>query len=110
MGWFDKRKKKDQAMRFSIGINFYIGKNKNLNYENYITNSRYNYPFIFLLSCNEELVEQAQSGILKGKVVKRGTNVPLGNVKILLHPLPKRYLRVQMVLLRLKTCPLEIIL
>lgn len=39
-----------------------------------------------LIACNEELVDQAQSGILKGKVVKRGTNVPLGNVKIFTAP------------------------
>lgn len=41
---------------------------------------------IFLISCNEELVEQTQTGILKGKVVKRGTNQPLANVKIYTTP------------------------
>ncbi|BAP30278.1 fibronectin type III [Chryseobacterium sp. StRB126] len=39
-----------------------------------------------LFSCNEDLVEQAQTGILKGKVVKRGSNVPLANVKIFTNP------------------------
>lgn len=39
-----------------------------------------------LFSCNEDLVEQAQTGILRGKVVKRGSNVPLANVKIFTNP------------------------
>lgn len=39
-----------------------------------------------LFSCNEDLVEQAQTGMLKGKVVKRGSNVPLANVKIFTNP------------------------
>ncbi|MDR2235530.1 MAG: carboxypeptidase-like regulatory domain-containing protein [Chryseobacterium sp.] len=39
-----------------------------------------------LFSCDEDLVEQAQTGILKGKVVKRGTNVPIPNVKIFTAP------------------------
>lgn len=39
-----------------------------------------------LFSCNEDLVEQAQTGILKGKVVKRGSNIPLANVKIFTNP------------------------
>ncbi|MDN3694543.1 carboxypeptidase regulatory-like domain-containing protein [Chryseobacterium tructae] len=39
-----------------------------------------------LFSCNEDLVEQAQTGTLKGKVVKRGSNVPLANVKIFTTP------------------------
>ncbi|GEJ48105.1 carboxypeptidase-like regulatory domain-containing protein [Chryseobacterium sp. ON_d1] len=45
--------------------------------------------FIFafcLFSCSEDLVEQAQTGILKGKVVKRGSNVPIPNVKIFTNP------------------------
>ncbi|KFC18268.1 carboxypeptidase-like regulatory domain-containing protein [Chryseobacterium sp. FH1] len=41
---------------------------------------------IFLISCNEELVEETQSGILKGKVVRRGSNEPLANVKIFTTP------------------------
>ncbi|MFP3593612.1 carboxypeptidase-like regulatory domain-containing protein [Chryseobacterium sp. SIMBA_038] len=41
---------------------------------------------VCLLSCNEELVDQAQTGILKGKVVKRGTNEPIANVKIFTAP------------------------
>lgn len=41
---------------------------------------------LFLISCNEELVEQTKTGILKGKVVKRGTNEPLANVKIFTTP------------------------
>lgn len=39
-----------------------------------------------LFSCDEDLVEQAQTGLLKGKVVKRGTNVPIPNVKIFTAP------------------------
>ncbi|MFZ4930980.1 carboxypeptidase-like regulatory domain-containing protein [Chryseobacterium sp. Mn2064] len=39
-----------------------------------------------LFSCSEDLVEQAQTGALKGKVVKRGSNVPLANVKIFTTP------------------------
>ncbi|MGH1520408.1 carboxypeptidase-like regulatory domain-containing protein [Chryseobacterium sp. JK1] len=43
--------------------------------------------FIYcLFSCSEDLVEQAQTGALKGKVVKRGSNVPLANVKIFTTP------------------------
>ncbi|HCR75868.1 MAG TPA: hypothetical protein DIW37_05590, partial [Chryseobacterium sp.] len=41
---------------------------------------------LLLFSCNEELVDQAQTGTLKGKVVKRGTNVPIANVKIFTSP------------------------
>lgn len=41
---------------------------------------------IFLVSCNEDLIDQAQSGTLRGKVVKRGTNVPIENVKIFTAP------------------------
>lgn len=40
----------------------------------------------FMGSCSEELVEQAQTGILKGKVVKRGTNEPIQNAKIYTTP------------------------
>lgn len=39
-----------------------------------------------LFSCSEDLVDQAQTGTLKGKVVKRGTNVPIPNVKIFTAP------------------------
>lgn len=39
-----------------------------------------------LFSCSEDLVEQAQTGTLKGKVVKRGSNTPLANVKIFTTP------------------------
>ncbi|WEK71006.1 MAG: carboxypeptidase regulatory-like domain-containing protein [Candidatus Chryseobacterium colombiense] len=41
---------------------------------------------IFLVSCNEDLIDQVQSGTLRGKVVKRGTNVPIENVKIFTAP------------------------
>ncbi|SHK46344.1 carboxypeptidase-like regulatory domain-containing protein [Chryseobacterium polytrichastri] len=41
---------------------------------------------VCLFSCNEELVDQAQTGILKGKVVKKGTNEPIPNVKIFTAP------------------------
>ena len=44
---------------------------------------------ILMVSCNEELVEQTQAGILKGKVVKRGSNTPLANVKIFTNPTTK---------------------
>lgn len=39
-----------------------------------------------LFSCNEELVGEAQTGILKGKVVKKGTNEPIPNMKIFTAP------------------------
>ncbi|KPH12788.1 carboxypeptidase-like regulatory domain-containing protein [Chryseobacterium sp. ERMR1:04] len=41
---------------------------------------------VCLFSCNEDLVDQAQTGMLKGKVVKRGTNEPIPNVKIFTAP------------------------
>ncbi|MFC3161034.1 Carboxypeptidase regulatory-like domain-containing protein [Chryseobacterium arachidis] len=41
---------------------------------------------VCLFSCSEELVDQAQTGSLKGKVVKRGTNQPIANVKIFTTP------------------------
>lgn len=37
-------------------------------------------------SCSEELVEQSQKGILKGRVVKKGTNEPIINAKISTTP------------------------
>lgn len=37
-------------------------------------------------SCSEELVEQTKQGVLKGKVVKRGTNEPIANAKIYTTP------------------------
>ena len=39
-----------------------------------------------LFSCKEELVDQVQTGTIKGKVVKRGSNDPLSNVKITTSP------------------------
>lgn len=39
-----------------------------------------------LISCKEELVDQVQTGIIKGKVVRRGTNTPLANAKITTSP------------------------
>ena len=39
-----------------------------------------------LFSCKEEMVDQVQTATIKGKVVKRGTNVPLPNVKITTSP------------------------
>lgn len=48
------------------------------------------FTFLILIfslgSCNEELVEQSQKGILKGKVVKKGTNEPIENAKIFTTP------------------------
>lgn len=41
---------------------------------------------IFLLSCNENLVDKIQTGTLTGKVVKKGSNEPLSNVKITTSP------------------------
>ncbi|HFK5570968.1 carboxypeptidase regulatory-like domain-containing protein [Elizabethkingia meningoseptica] len=43
----------------------------------------------FVLSCSEELIQQAQTGSLKGKVVKRGTNTPIANMKISTSPTTK---------------------
>lgn len=43
--------------------------------------------FIFSLwSCNEELTTQNSNGKLKGKVVKKGTNEPIANVKVFTTP------------------------
>lgn len=39
-----------------------------------------------LASCSEDLVEQSQKGVLKGKVVKKGTNVAIANAKIFTTP------------------------
>ena len=39
-----------------------------------------------LFSCKEEMVDQIQTASIKGKVVKRGTNSPLANVKITTSP------------------------
>lgn len=44
---------------------------------------------ILLISCNEELVEESQTGTLKGKVVKKGSNEPLSNVKVFTNPTTK---------------------
>ncbi|WP_299180107.1 carboxypeptidase-like regulatory domain-containing protein [uncultured Chryseobacterium sp.] len=41
---------------------------------------------LYLFSCSEDLVDQVQTGTLKGKVVKRGTNEPIPNVKIFTTP------------------------
>lgn len=40
----------------------------------------------FLHSCAEETVEMSQKGSIKGKVIKKGTNQPLANVKIVTSP------------------------
>lgn len=40
----------------------------------------------FVHSCSEELMEQSQNGSLKGKVVKRGSNEPVANAKIVTTP------------------------
>jgi TolB protein len=42
--------------------------------------------FFSFTSCSEELVDQAQTGILRGKVVKKGTNQPIVNAKIFTTP------------------------
>lgn len=39
-----------------------------------------------VFSCKEELVDQIETATIKGKVVKRGTNTPLANVKITTSP------------------------
>lgn len=39
-----------------------------------------------LFACREEMVDQVQTASIKGKVVKRGTNSPLANVKITTSP------------------------
>lgn len=41
---------------------------------------------LYLFSCSEDLVDQVQTGVLRGKVVKRGTNEPIPNVKIFTTP------------------------
>ena len=42
--------------------------------------------FFSFTSCSEELVDQAQTGILRGKVVKKGTNQPIVNAKVFTTP------------------------
>lgn len=39
-----------------------------------------------LTSCSEELVDQAKTGILRGRVVKKGTNEPIANAKVFTTP------------------------
>ncbi|AYO57729.1 hypothetical protein CO230_06085 [Chryseobacterium sp. 6424] len=39
-----------------------------------------------LIGCSEDLVDQVQTGSLKGVVIKKGTNQPLKNVKIITTP------------------------
>ena len=41
---------------------------------------------LLFYSCKEELVDQVLTGSVKGKVVRRGTNTPLSNVKITTAP------------------------
>ncbi len=41
---------------------------------------------LLLFSCKEELVDQVQTGVIKGKVVRRGSNDPLANAKITTAP------------------------
>lgn len=43
--------------------------------------------FLFTLnSCSEDLVDQVQTGTLKGIIIKKGTNQPLKNVKVFTTP------------------------
>ncbi|MCU7619017.1 carboxypeptidase-like regulatory domain-containing protein [Chryseobacterium sp. PBS4-4] len=42
--------------------------------------------FFSFTSCSEELVDQAQTGVLRGKVVKKGTNQPIVNAKVFTTP------------------------
>lgn len=42
--------------------------------------------FFSVTSCSEELVDQAQTGILRGRVIKKGTNEPIANAKIFTTP------------------------
>ncbi|MBZ0327228.1 MAG: carboxypeptidase-like regulatory domain-containing protein [Altibacter sp.] len=42
--------------------------------------------FILLFSCNEDRVGENEYGIIKGKVVATGTNMPLENVRIATQP------------------------
>ncbi len=39
-----------------------------------------------LFSCKEDMVDQIETATIKGKVVRRGTNTPLANVKITTSP------------------------
>ncbi len=41
---------------------------------------------LLVFSCKEEQVDQVQVGVIKGKVVRRGTNDPLANAKITTSP------------------------
>lgn len=42
--------------------------------------------FLFCVSCREDLVGKVTTGTITGKVVKKGTNAPLSNVKIYTSP------------------------
>lgn len=42
--------------------------------------------FLFCVSCREDLVGKVTTGTITGKVVKKGTNAPLPNVKIYTSP------------------------
>ncbi|MDQ0475820.1 carboxypeptidase-like regulatory domain-containing protein [Chryseobacterium sp. MDT2-18] len=42
--------------------------------------------FLFCISCREELVGKVTTGTITGKVVKKGSNAPLSNVKIYTSP------------------------
>lgn len=42
--------------------------------------------FLFCISCREELVGKVTTGTITGKVVQKGTNTPLANVKIYTSP------------------------
>ena len=42
--------------------------------------------FLILSSCSEDLVEQVQTGTLKGIVIKKGTNQPIKNAKVFTTP------------------------
>lgn len=42
--------------------------------------------FLTVSSCAEDLVEHTEQGVLKGKVVKKGSNEPVANVKISTAP------------------------
>lgn len=41
---------------------------------------------VFMASCNEERIGGIEIGNLEGKVVERGTNIPLANAKIVTNP------------------------
>ena len=44
------------------------------------------FSFFLIFSCSEDQIDAVQTGTIEGKVVEKGTNTPLQNVKVLTQP------------------------